>query len=213
MSTAFAGFGISTRGKIRSVRNNDAALTAKIAIRKNVIAALGGPAEVRVFDAFAGTGQLYQAAWKDCAAYTGCDLEWWRDSRLMFAADNRRVMRAIELKPFNVFDFDSYASPWEQCLILAARRKVEAGEKIGVVITEGGGIANNANTIADAARILTGIRGSPVGMARQRGAILTMAITGLAKRLRCRVASRWQADGRTGTRMAYIGLVLVGEGP
>jgi hypothetical protein len=35
---------------------------------------------------------------------------------------NWRVMRAIDLAPINVFDFDGWGEPWEQVIMLAARR-------------------------------------------------------------------------------------------
>ena len=65
---------------------------------------------------------MWREVWHEAAAYVGCDLKWYRDERLAYVADNRRVLRAIDLKPFNVFDFDAWGAPWEQVLILIARR-------------------------------------------------------------------------------------------
>jgi tRNA G26 N,N-dimethylase Trm1 len=105
--------------------NANAALSAKVAIRRAVMDALGEPA--RVFEAFAGTGVLYRAIWREAASYVGCDLRYFRDGRKVFVADNRRVMRVVDLGAFNLFDLDAYGSPWEQAVILAARRKVAPG--------------------------------------------------------------------------------------
>ncbi|HVH77139.1 MAG TPA: hypothetical protein VM755_19655 [Stellaceae bacterium] len=46
-------------------------------------------------------------------------------------------MRAIDLAPFNLFDFDAWGSPWEHVAILCARRPVQPGERIGLVLTDG----------------------------------------------------------------------------
>lgn len=128
---------MSFKGLGKKTDNNPQAFRAKVAIRRNVLAAIG--ADAAVFDAFAGGGEMYSAVWKDAKFYTGCDQKPQRDGRLMFCADNRRVMRAIDLAPFNCFDFDSYGSPWVQAIILADRRRVTAGELVGLVLTEGAG--------------------------------------------------------------------------
>jgi len=70
--------------------------------------AIGKPA--KVFDAFAGEGQMYSSVWNGADRYVGCDLKYRPDGRLMFAADNRRVLRAIDLAEFNIFDLDAYGS-------------------------------------------------------------------------------------------------------
>ena len=80
--------------------NNPQAYRAKVDVRRRVLELVGAK-RAAVFDAFAGSGQMYSAVWKSAAAYTGCDLKWIRDGRLMFAADNRRVLRAIELRPMS----------------------------------------------------------------------------------------------------------------
>ncbi len=188
--------------------NNPQAFAAKVTIRKNVLAAIGDKASV--FDAFAGAGEMYAAVWKTAAAYTGCDLKWARDGRMMFAADNRRVLRAIDLAPFNLFDLDAYGSPWEQALIIADRRPIAPGEMIGLVLTEGNGFAFKSNVMPTAIRVLTGLRPGVVGLSRKQDGVIDRATAGLAKRMRCEIVSRWQAEGRTGASMRYIGLVFRG---
>lgn len=191
--------------------NHPQARKAKVVLRQNVLAAIG--AKAVVFDAFAGSGEMYSAVWKNAAAYTGCDLKPQSDGRLMFCADNRRVLRAIDLAKFSVFDFDAYGSPWEQAIILADRRRVKAGEKIGLLLTEGAGLGYRFNNVPQAISVLTGIRAGGVGMGRRQDDIIDRAIAGLAKRMHCTVEKRWQADRNTGgAPMRYIGLVLTGKG-
>lgn len=195
---------------VKKTDNNPQAFKAKVAIRRNVLAAIG--ADAAVFDAFAGFGEMYSAVWKDAASYTGCDLKAQRDGRLMFAADNRRAMRAIDLSKFSVFDFDSYGSPWVQAIILADRRRVAAGELLGLVLTEGAGFAHKSNIVPEAIAVLTGLRTGIVGLSKKQDAVIDKAIAGLARRMGCSIEKRWQAEGRTGASMRYIGLVLKGKG-
>lgn len=189
--------------------NNPRAFAAKVTVRRNVLAAMSGPANV--FDAFAGDGEMYSAVWREAFAYTGCDMKRARDNRLMFCADNRRVLRAIELAAFNVFDLDAYGSPWEQAIIIADRRRVAPGELIGIAVTEGNGFALKSNVMPIAIRILSGLRPGIVGLSRKQDSVIDRTIAGLAKRMRCTVAKRWQAEGRTGASMRYIGIVLRGN--
>ncbi len=182
---------------------------AKVDIRRRVMSEIG---EARVFDAFASAGEMYSAVWKDAKSYTGCDQKYARDGRLMFVADNRRVMRAIDLKTFNLFDLDSYGSPWEQAIILADRRRLAPGEKIGLVLTEGSGLSFSVNLIPVAIRTLAGIRQGTVGMLKKQDAVIDRTLNGLCRRMSCTIEKRWQADGKTGAKMRYIGLVLKGRG-
>jgi hypothetical protein len=100
-------------GKDRKpILNTRTAKGAKAEIRQHVLDAIGA-GEASVFDAYGGAGELYRAVWHKAARYVGCDMTWFRDKRTMFVADNRRVMRAIDLGQFNVFDLDAFGSPYE----------------------------------------------------------------------------------------------------
>lgn len=201
---------MSLKGLGVKTDNNPQAFKAKVAIRRNVLGAIG--ADATVFDAFAGSGKMFSEVWKDAGSYTGCDLKPQRDSRLMFCADNRRVMRAIDLSKFNVFDFDSYGSPWVQAVILADRRRVAPGEQIGVILTEGAGFAYKSNIVPEAIAVLTGLRSGIVGLGKKQDAVIDRAIAGFVRRMNCEITIQWRADGKTGMAMRYIGLVLKGKG-
>lgn len=200
--------------------NNPQAFKAKVDIRRRVLEAVGqvglptrdGATYTGVFDAFAGSGEMYSAVWKAADCYTGCDLKRQVDGRLMFAADNRRVLRVIDLAPFNVFDLDAYGSPWEQAIIIADRRRVAPGELFGLVITEGAGLSYKANVVPIAIGELTGLRKGIVGLAKKQDAVIDRAFAGLARRMSCTIEKRWQAEGKTGASMRYIGLVMKGQG-
>jgi hypothetical protein len=195
--------------KSGKVDNNPQAEAAKIAIRSNVLNHLGS--EASVFDAFAGTGVMYRAVWHRAAHYVGCDQRWVRDGRLAYVCDNRRVLRAIDLSKFSIFDFDAYGAPFEQAIIVADRRPVKAGELIGLTITDGAGAAFIGNVIPGSVALLAGLKPGMVGLLRRRDEVLDRVIAGLAKRMRCDVVKRWQAKGKTGASVRYIGLVLRGR--
>lgn len=140
------------------------------------------------------------------ATFAGCATTGWA-----YVGDNRRVLRAITLERFNIFDFDAYGSPWEQALIVATRRPVRTGERLGLILTDGCGIAYKANQIPGAIRMLTGLRPGIVGLSRMHDELIDRAVAGLAMRMRCTIDKRWQAQrDNTGPAPRYIGLVLVG---
>ena len=88
--------------------NSKAAEAAKIRIRECVLAAIGAQT-ASVFDAFAGEGQMFKAVWCQAARYVGCDKDAWypQDERMAFAkCENRRVLRAVDLRGYNIFDLD-----------------------------------------------------------------------------------------------------------
>lgn len=206
-----AKFAYKLRDRVAKIQNHVASVGAKVELRRRVLDAVGRDA--RVFDAFAGAGEMYKAVWCEAAGYAGCDKRWYRDERLCWVADNRRVLRTVDLSAYSIFDLDAWGSPWEQALIVAARRRVEPGERIGVVLTEGSGLTMSAGSLPHALAAVAGMSPKVAGTARLRDEIVDRAVAGLAKRMGCKVCHRWQAKGKTGARMTYIALVLVGCSP
>lgn len=195
--------------------NHPGALTAKVDIRTRVLDAVGRD-RAHVFDAFAGAGVMWTEVWKHAADYVGCDDRmWFRDARTCFVADNRRVMRCIDLAHFNIFDLDSYGSPWEQALILAARRPVAPGERLGLVVTDGSGLGLRYTHVPPALRQAARIKGGigKGGAYKFSEEIAARALIGVVHRMRCEVLKQWRAVGIGHAPVRYIGVVLEGVSP
>jgi len=192
--------------QVTKIENHDASLADKIEIRERVLAAVGG----RVFDAYAGGGTMYAAVWRKAEGYEGCDERRFVDERVMFCADCRRVMRNVDLSPFSIFDFDSFGSPWEPCIILAARRKVAPGERVGIVLTEGSGLKLKFGQLPGALSYLAGMKDRQAGLIRGGKEIAARALAALARRMNCRIEKTWRAERLAGSAMLYFGVVLVG---
>lgn len=193
------------------VNNHPAAARAKAELRRLVLESLGD-ATPRVFDAFAGDGAMYRAVWHHAAGYVGCDLKWYQDERLAYVADNRRLLRAIDLQPFNIFDLDAYGSPWEQAYIVAMRRRVAPGEPVGLLLTEGSALGVKMGNLPTVMKLLAGVR-DVAGASRAQDDLIDRAIAGLCRRMNVVLERRWQAHGKTGAQMRYIGLLLRGKTP
>lgn len=193
------------------VNNHPQTEGTKIKLRRLVLDVIGA-SRARVFDAFAGDGVMFRGVWREAAAYVGCDLNWYRDDRPAFVADNRRLMRAIDLTRYNIFDLDAWGSPWEQALILAARRPVAKGERLGLVITEGSTFTLKMGMFPNALRSLAGLTGAPVGGGKSHDELTSRAIAGLCRRMSIEPVRRWQAQGKTGALVQYVAMVVEGTG-
>lgn len=192
------------------LHNAPSAKKAKIEMRMRVLDAVR-PA--RVFDAFCGRGEMHRAVWRMAETYVGCDLSWsTEDSRRRFVADNRRVLRAVDLSEYNVFDFDAFGSPWEQMLILAARRRWAPGERGAVVLTDG---SSQRSRYGHAPRALAQQAGTRIDVLPPALAT-TNALTALAIARWCRSAGvtplhHWRAEGKPPSRVLYTALVFEGN--
>lgn len=201
--------------------NSKAAENAKTRIREMVLAAIGAE-NARVFDAFAGEGAMYRAVWHGAAEYLGCDkpksTQPWplpagflEDERKIYVGDNRRVLRCIDLSRFNIYDCDSWGSPWEALYIIAARRPLAPDERFGLCITEGLGLKMNMGGTSKALAKLAGIKTNMPGMGAARNDLIERALRRIVEMMHASVERRWQADGNKGSRVTYMGLVLRGD--
>jgi hypothetical protein len=197
---------ISAKGK--KTNNHPKSRQKKVMIREMVMGEIAKP---RVMDAFAGSGQMWRSVWRSAEHYRGCDLKWYPDERWAYVADNRRVLRCIDLQDFNIFDFDAYGSPWEHCLILARRRIVKPAEKLGLVLTDGSGMKLKMGQAPSALAELAGLATKTLpGLNGEHDFLLKRAIAELCRRMNARVLRHWEARGTTGVQVRYIGLVLEG---
>lgn len=199
-------------GGVKKVENAHAGWKAKVEIRRRVLEALT-PEKAHVFDAFAGPGLMFTEVWSRAAGYVGCDERWHADDRCCFVADNRRVLRCIDLAPFTCFDLDAYGSPWEQAIIIAARRpRMKAGERLGLVLTEGTSLYTRFSSIPKAMRQAAGLLPSvALGAGRLHDELITRALRGVVRRMNGRIVQQWGALGTSGAQMRYLGAVIEGE--
>lgn len=196
------------------LHNNPRAVKAKIELRRNVLTQIQ-PASV--FDGFAGRGEMYRGAWHEAAEYCGCDLTWRpSDPGRRFAADNRRVLRSIDLSRFNVFDFDAFGAPWEQMIILAAKRSWAPGERGAVVLTDGSSGKSKFGGSSHAIAELGGFKrtsGLAPGQEASR-AQQSIALTAWCRRAGVAPVRMWQAEsltsGKGSQRMLYTAVVFCG---
>ncbi len=187
--------------------NHPARANAKVALRRRVLASIGA-GEAQVFDAFAGSGAMHRAVWHDAAGYVGCDLRWFGGDRRAFVADNLRVLRAIDLARFTIFDLDAYGSPWRQAMIVAARRALVPGEKLALVLTDGSPMKARLGAVPADLAALAGVPREAAGMSKRWRELTARALTTLAGQMGGELLEFWAAD--IGSRPILYSAAVIG---
>jgi hypothetical protein len=192
----------------KKIDNHEASRADKVDLRRRVLDAVGG----RVLDCYAGTGQMFKEVWcRAAGGYEGIDIRYLPDEREAFVADNKRVLRNIDLTPFSIFDIDAYGSPWEVVIIICARRKVAPGERVGICITEGSGLKLKFGKLPRAMAKLSNATETLQGAGRSGKELAARAIIAMARRMNARVEHIWRAERSGVAPLIYFGVVLVGE--
>ncbi|MGI4876633.1 MAG: hypothetical protein ACRYG4_04035 [Janthinobacterium lividum] len=188
--------------------NHPSRAHAKVALRRDLLAAIGAD-EARVFDAFAGSGGMHRAVWREAADYTGCDLRRFTAGRRAFVADNLRVLRAVDLAAFNLFDLDAYGSPWKAATIIAARRSLAPGELLGLVLTDGSPMRARLGAIDAGLSGMAAVDPKLTGMSLRWRELTGRALEEMARRMGGEVVEFHAAD--TGSRpILYSTALIVG---
>jgi hypothetical protein len=200
---------------VTKVFSATAAHDKKIEIRRTILKQVGA---ARVFEGFTGLGEMWQGAWADAESHTGCDLRPLTLDEPMprMCCDNRLALRCLDLQKFNVFDFDAFGSPWNQCLILASRRKWAKGERGGLVLTDGCSMKIRFGELPHSMAKLIGCYPKVPALTSVAEKFQRLALLGFAKRAGVKIVKAWQFDGngsgRGGQRMTYSAAILEGLG-
>lgn len=194
--------------------NHAAALPAKLQLRREALDAVGGAGLARVLDCFCGRGAMWEGAWRDAAAYLGCDREL---SQVMghpapvHHAQAAVALRALDLDGFNVFDLDAYGSPWSELLVLCGRRRLRAAERVAVVLTDGTPRQAMLGSTSKAMAALAGIDRKAHGAHRRWPELVRAATTEAARRMGGELLALRQAAGTVNGRGMFYGLAVVGR--
>lgn len=201
-------------GKSRTVDNS--AKKTKVKIRSEILELIGAD-RAHVFDAFCGAGSMYDSVWKSAASYVGCDLTWYKDERSVYCADNRRVLRSVDISTYNIFDLDAYGNPWDCATIIADRYPMKKGRRIGMVLTDGmlntlkmGGMPLSMALLGGFKRATPSHPRPGQGNKSQRDKIISQVLSGLAKRMAVKYEIIRMAENSRTSGVRYYGMILAG---
>lgn len=136
--------------------NRASAISAKVDLREKALAFVG---DAHVLDAFCGRGMMHERVWHKASSYVGIDQRlYWPPAVPRFCGETTRILRAVDLSPYNVFDLDSWGSPWHAALIIATRRSWYPDERGALVLTSGAAGKTRFGSIARDIKQLLGRR-------------------------------------------------------
>lgn len=193
------------------VYNHPEAMAEKVDLRLRVLEAVR-PA--RVMEACCGpVGEMYRRAWHMADGYAGIDTAFeLSDVRRRYVGDNRVVLRGIPLGGFNVFDLDSFTSPWALAVIIAARRPWAPGERGALVVTDcTGAFSQRGARPCRGLYELSGLQGILPRKATGHD-LREAALRGWVERARVRVLHRWEFVRKGSADVVYLAIVFEGLG-
>lgn len=193
--------------RAKKIENFDQGTPRKIKVRQLALDWIGAE-NAHVLDCFAGDGTMYRGVWHAAAAYCGIDMKYFPDERLAYVGDNIRILRAIDLNPWNVFDLDAYGSPWDQGAIIAARRTWTTGEKIVMTLTEGTSMKVRMGSLPNALAAMAGVQTKIRTNGQLSDDLLHRAIYRLADRCHCEVEAIHRMTGRGSSRIFYYAVLM-----
>lgn len=205
-----SSWGSRLNSSTKVVDNHKKSIGAKIELRMLAMEAVGADS-ASVLDCFAGSGHMYDSVWCCAASYVGCDKKWFPgESHKAFVCDNNRLLRCLDLSAYNVFDLDAYGSPWGAATIIAARRRVERGELLAVVLTDGSAMGGCLGKLEYALANLSGAAPAAPGCRTMWKEISLAAIKSMAARMGGSVVDLWQADALK-RHMLYSAFTIRGQ--
>lgn len=198
---------------VNGVHNSSRGLGAKLEMRRNVLAEMG---QARVLECYCGPVGEMTRAWDGAASVSGIDMVWRpEDARRRFVGDTLRILRAIDLGEFNVFDIDAFGAPWPAFETIAKRRGFVAGELVGLVVTDGGSLKLRLGAMGHAqARLLGAEHVRTVASVKTADFLHAQTFRAACSRIGA-TRRAWTATcntGRSSGRMSYSAAVIVANG-
>jgi hypothetical protein len=190
--------------KFNGVKTNNAKIRAKCDIREYVMSQIDRQS---VLDIFCGNGEMYNSVWHKAMNYQGIDKVKFFDFRNTLCGDADKLIRRVDLTRFNIFDIDSYGSPYE--ILDYLTQTIRPSGDVAFVITDGISIDLRLGRVCKGIRNLVGIENHVLKRAsKMHDDIINIIAIEVSKRLKMRISSIRIAKGKTGASMRYWSITL-----
>jgi hypothetical protein len=187
--------------KFKGKKTNNAKIDAKTELRKLIDCK-----DLSVLECFCGSGEMFEAVWKDACHYEGIDIKKQDDSRITHQGDCALMLKKLNLEKFNVFDIDAYGSPYE-CLhiIFEKIKKQEKNRKYHFFITDGIEIDLRMGKIENFFGLLAGLNAKKLNNAHLlHDCFIKKIIKNLCLNMGAELINSAIAKGKTGSGMRYF---------
>jgi hypothetical protein len=187
--------------KFKGKKTNNAKIDAKIELRQLIDCK-----ELSVLECFCGSGEMFNAVWKDAFHYEGIDIKKQDDLRITHQGDCALMLKKLNLEKFNVFDIDAYGSPYECLQIIVEKiKKQEKSKKYHFFITDGIEIDLRMGKIENFFGLLAGLNAKKLNNAHLlHDYFIEKIIKNLCLDMGAELMNSKIAKGKTGSGMRYF---------
>lgn len=183
-------------------------LKAKIEIREKIKAVIKN---INLLECYAGNGEIYKICYENrINNYVGIDKKnnIATLGRNIIHGDTRKILRSklVDLNDYNLFDLDSWGSPWYPFWIICNRIKNNKFDKIGFVFTDGLQQKAQFGKIESGMSHLVGL-GSGITvpcLSRHKWYLRSLIIRKGIEKLNMKIINAW--IGTNGSTCDYIGI-------
>lgn len=142
--------------KFRGVKTDNGAKEIKVRLREDVLKCFSRASDAKVLDVFCGHGQMYNRVWGRAGKYTGIDKKKFFDERHTICGDAEKIVRKVDISEYNIFDIDSYGSPYSVLAHIA--KNVNNRKTNYFVLTDGVNMDLKLGRICKGIRDILGIK-------------------------------------------------------
>lgn len=122
------------------------------------------------------------------------------------------ALRALDLSRFRIFDLDAYGGPWAEVAVIAARRRLQPGESLAIVITDGSVRRAMLGRVTRELAALAGVPASGMGAHRRWTDLARRALDAAAEQMGGRLASLRESDLPHHSLGMWHGLAVIEAG-
>lgn len=191
--------------KFNGKKTNNARIDAKIVLRESILAELNHTSSV--LEVFCGSGEMYSSVWSRAKKYKGIDKKKSFDERDAICGDAYKALKLINIKEYDIFDIDSYGSPYT--ILSEIIDNIGYQAKIGFVITDGTQMDLRMGRVCDGIRRLSGIESSVLKKAHLiHDKLILMIVNNICRKMGGVLQSFKIAKGVTGSGMRYYSFIV-----
>lgn len=191
--------------KFNGKKTNNARVDAKVLLRESIFNEFQYAPSV--LEIFCGSGEMYDAVWKNATKYNGVDVNKYFDERDTICGDAEKALKIINIKQYEVFDIDAYGSPYD--ILYKILNDIGDFRKFGFVITDGTQMDLRMGRVCSGIRKLSGIETKVLKRAHLiHDDIIMIIVKNICKKIGGSLQSFKIAKGLTGSGMRYYSFIV-----
>jgi hypothetical protein len=185
--------------KFAGKKTDNGPLNIKLDLRRESVSKINN---CDVLEIFCGSGKMYNLIWSDYRKYTGIDKVKQFDKRHTICGDALKALTKLKLSDYNVFDIDSYGSPY--MVLNYVSRNLKINRKTAFIITDGSSMDLRMGRISEGIRSIINIDNHILKKANNiHHFLIDLIIKKTCEKMSAKVDNFKIAKGNTGASVIY----------